>query len=234
MNKEKVIIFDSATLIGFAMNGLLPELSKLKESFSGRFIIPFEVKQEIIDTPIGIKKFELQALKLSNLLKKGILETPESVGIENTEISFMTKKLMNKANKLFFSKKREVKLIGLGETSCLSLSKLLTDKKVENILATDERTVRVLCENPHNLKDLIERKIHSRIEINEDNFDSFKGFKFIRSTELIYIAYKKGLVDLSEDKRILDALLWALKSTGCAISSEEIEEIKNLAKREGF
>jgi hypothetical protein len=230
---EKVIIFDSGTLISFAMNGLLPELVKLKEIFNGKFIIPIEVKKEIIDTPIEIKKFELQAMKLKDLFSRNILETPNSLDIKQKDISKITLELLNKANTLLVSKNKDVELISSGETACLALSKILSDRKIDNLIAADERTIRVLCENPRNLKNLMERKLHSKVEFKKENFEEFKGFRFIRSTELIYIVYKKGLIELKEEK-LLDALLWALKSTGCAISTEEIEEIKSIAKREGF
>ena len=43
----------------------------------------------------------------------------------------------------------------------------------------------------------------------------------------MYIAYKKGLVRI-KDKKILDAILYALKFKGCSISTDEIERIKKL------
>ena len=58
-------------------------------------------------------------------------------------------------------------------------------------------------------------------------FERYKKFKVIRSTELIYVAYKKGLVKL-KGKLVLDALLWALKFKGCSISGDEIREIKKI------
>jgi hypothetical protein len=229
--EDKAIIFDASTLIGFAMNGLLVELSNLKQIFKGKFIIPHEVQNEIVDKPLNIKRFELQALKLRELIHLKILETPDVLGLSKEEISTKTKELMDKANNMFFTRKREVHLIDVGETAALAVSKILTEKKIKNVLAVDERTARILCEDPRKLKELMERKIHARVELKKDNFDTFKGFKFIRSTELIYIAYKKKLVRLTGDGRVLDAYLWALKSTGCAISPEEIEEIKSLEKR---
>ena len=57
----KAIIFDSGTLISFAINGLYEELKLLKAKFDGKFIITDEVKAEIIDKPINIKRFELEA-----------------------------------------------------------------------------------------------------------------------------------------------------------------------------
>ena len=229
--KEKCIVFDSGTLISFAMNGLFLEFSKLKEIFKGRFLITKEVKREIIDVPLGIKKFELQALKLNDLVDRGVLELPESVGISSKKVSTLAESLLSKANKVFFAKKKEVKIVSPGEISCLALSKVLTDKGFKNILAVDERTIRLLCENPEKLRELLERKLHSKVEMKEKNLESFRGFSFIRSTELAVIAYENNFILLKNNDLLLDALLWALKSTGCAISSEEIEEIKALEKK---
>jgi len=117
----------------------------------------------------------------------------------------------------------------LGETACLVLSRILTNKKIPNLLVIDERTTRMLSEKPQNLKKLLQKKLHVRVDIKKENLKQFKGFKIVRSCELIYIAYKNNLVRM-KDKRVLDALLYALKYKGCAISTEEIESIKKLDK----
>jgi len=168
------------------------------------------------------------------LIDRGILEFPENIGINSKEVSKLSNLVMSKSNNVFFAKKKEVKIVSPGETSCLALSKILNEKGFENILAVDERTIRLLCESPEKLRELLERKIHSKVELREKNLDFFKGFSFVRSTELIVIAYKNNFILLKNNDLLLDALLWALKSTGCAISIEEIEEIKSLEKREGF
>ena len=72
---------------------------------------------------------------------------------------------------------------------------------------------------------LMEGKLHTTILSRTENYKRFKDFKFIRSTELMYVAYKKGIVS-SKDPKILDAILYALKFSGAAISDEEIAEIK--------
>ena len=69
----KAIIFDASTLISFAMNGLLREIVGLKKIFKGKFIITKEVKSEVIDRPIKIKRFELEALKIQQLIAPGRL-----------------------------------------------------------------------------------------------------------------------------------------------------------------
>ena len=43
---QKVLIFDSGSLISLSINGLLEELKKLKKIFNGEFIITKEVKKE--------------------------------------------------------------------------------------------------------------------------------------------------------------------------------------------
>ena len=85
----------------------------------------------------------------------------------------------------------------------------------------------MLCERPENLRDLFQRKLHTRINSKKENFKLFKGFNFIRSTELIYVAYKKGIIKMN-DGLVLDALLYAMKFKGCAVSDYEISEIKKL------
>ncbi len=228
MNPKKVIIFDAGTLISISTNGLFHEFVKLKKAFDGKFIITPQVKKEIIEKPLKVKRFELEAMKFKNLLKHKIIELPSSINITSSEISKKTKEMKEIANNLFISKKGgNIKVISDGETSCLALSSILKERGVENLIAMDERTARVLVEEPSNLKELLEKKMHTKIKLNKKNFQKFKGFKIIRSAELMYLAWKKGLVDL-EDGNVLDALLYALKYKGCAISRDEIDKIKKI------
>ncbi len=227
MVSEKAIIFDSSTLISFSMNGLFQELRGLKEMFNGHFIVTKEVKEETIEKPITIKRFELEALRMQELLSEGVLEDPSCLGIKDKEISALTNKILSQANSLLYSEKRDVEIIGKGEASCLALGRILNDKKIKNIVAVDERTTRILGESPEDLVKLLESKMHTRIKMNKKDFDFVKGLKFVRSSELIYVAYKKGIIKLKKELA-LDALLYALKFKGCAISDEEIEEIKGL------
>src|SRR6056297_3253896 len=157
---EKVLIFDASSLISIAMNGLLHELKELKKIFPGKFIIPKEVKQEAIEKPLKIN---------------------------DEEISKETTNMLNIANSTFLKNgKKEIHLIDLGETACLVLSRILTNKKIPNLLVIDERTTRMLSEKPQNLKKLLQKKLHVRVDIKKENLKQFKGFKIVRSCELIY------------------------------------------------
>jgi predicted nucleic acid-binding protein len=218
----KYIIFDSGPLINFAMNGSLYILERLKKEFDGDFLITKEVKQEIIDTPLTIKKFELEALQLKSLYDRGIIKLADITPQQVDELRKKRDEITNTANTTFKTKKRYIHLIDKGESAVLALSKIINP----NLIVVDERTTRILCENPENLKKLLEKKLHTSVIANKKNYSYFKDYKIIRSTELAYIAYKKEFFDI-KDSRILEAILYGLKYKGCSISEEEIEEIKN-------
>ena len=220
----KVIIFDSGTLISFSMNGLLDVLKDLKGIFNGRFLITEGVKKEIIDKPLTIKRFELEALKLKQLLEEGIIELPEAIGVGQDEINRGAEEILEVSNKTFFGGGKDIEIIHFGEAESLSLSKILTKKGIDNVIAIDERTTRVLVEKPENLKKILGKKLHIQINSKNENYNFFKGYKIIRSPELAYVAYKKGLIKI-RDQRLLDALLYAMKFKGAAISGDEIREI---------
>jgi len=219
---NRAIIFDSSTLITFAMNGLLDVLRELKKVFDGNFYITPDVKKEVIDRPMTITRFKLEALKIQGLVEEGVLEVSNEL-----EIPKRTKEILNIANNIFQGKDKEIKIVSSGEISCLALSKILSEKNILNAIAIDERTTRMLVENPEKLEGFLERKMHTKITSEKNNFEIFKGFKIIRSAELVYIAHKKKLIKMGNGE-LLDALLWAVKFKGCSISNDEIREIKKL------
>jgi hypothetical protein len=102
----------------------------------------------------------------------------------------------------------------------------------------DERTARMLLENPTSLLKLLGEKLHCRVDSDEESIKSFqnelKDVQVIRSTELVAIAYRMGLLNeylveksrLVENprKRLLDAALWAVKVRGCSVSKKEIDK----------
>jgi hypothetical protein len=220
----KYIIFDSGPIINFAMNSLLPVLRKLKKEFNGEFLITKEVKQEIIDTPLNIKKYELEALQIKQLFDEGVIRHANLTVQQIDELRIKREEIMNMANTTFYSKNHPIHLIEKGESAALALS-LMT--KEPNVVAIDERTARMLCENPENLRKLLQKKLNTNITANKKNYEFFGQFKIIRSTELAYIAFNKGLMDI-KDKKTLEAMLYALKYHGCSISEDEIVEAKVL------
>ena len=182
----------------------------------------------MIEKPLTIKRFELEALRVNALLQDGVLEMPSVIGIEDSELDLRTSYYRDLANVTFQAKGKDIHIIDSGEASCLGLSELLTKRKIENIIAVDERTTRLLGEKPDNIRELMKRKLHTEISSKKENYKFFKGFRFIRSTELMYVAWKKGLIDVKGNGVVLDALLYALMFKGASINPDEIREIKGM------
>ncbi|MEK6928774.1 MAG: hypothetical protein AABW65_02365 [Nanoarchaeota archaeon] len=223
----KALIFDSGILINFSMNGILYILEELKKVFPGKFIITNYVKYETIAKPIGIQRFELGALKIQGMLDAGILELPESLNVKEKEIEAGTKELMFIANHCMGAREQWIEIVSEAEMSCLALSKILSERGIENIIGIDERTTRILCEDPMQLERIMSEKLHQKVTLVSDKLDIFSEFKFVRSSEIAYVAYKKNLVHLN-GKKVLEALLYATKYKGSAISFEEIDILKKL------
>jgi hypothetical protein len=224
---KKAIIFDAGTIINFSMNSLMELFADLKNIFDGSFLITEDVESEVVKRPLRVKKFELSALRVQQLIKDNILELPYSCGVRRQEIEKRTQEFLDIANRTFIAGNKYLHLIDLGEASCLALSEILSRKGVDNVIAIDERTTRMLCENPENLRMLLESKLHTKIKAKAQNFPEFKNFRIIRSTELAYIAYKNNLVNFGNGS-LLDALLYAIKYKGCSVSVDEIEQLKRL------
>lgn len=220
----KYIIFDSGPLINFSMNSSLHLLRKLKKVFNGKFLITEKVKTETMDYPERIRRFELGALQLRSLFKEGVIELPKFNQEQREQLKKESKEIMTIANSTFVAKGKNLPLIHEGEATTLALACVLKD---QNVIAIDERTIRMMCENPENLRKLLQKKLNTPINANRENYDFFRKFKIIRSTELVYIANKKKLFDL-KDPRALKAMLYAMKYKGCSVSKEEIEQMSRL------
>lgn len=223
----KAVIFDSGALINLSMNGLLYILKDLKKLLKGKFLITEDVKYEVIDRPSNIKKYELGAIRIQELLDEGILELPQAMGISNEEIKSERDLFMNLANSSVEADNKWVNIVSNGEMSCLALSSELSKRDINSIIAIDERTTRILAEKPENLEKIMENKFHYPVKVHLDKLTIFSKFKFLRSSELVYVAYKKGILGIKGPK-VLEAALYATKFSGSAISFEEVEILKKL------
>ncbi len=223
----KALIFDSGTLINLSMNGLLDILDSLKSKFDGKFIITLPVKYETIDRPMKVQRFELGALRVRQLMQRGVLELPEAFKINNEELEQLTSILLEKANHIIQVNDNWVDIVSEAEISCIALSSMLKEQGIETLIAIDERTTRTLCENPHMLERLISDRMHQWAKVTASDLSEFRGHQFIRSSELVYVAHKKGVLGVT-GKQALEAALYATKSKGSAISYEEIEVMKKI------
>lgn len=223
----KALIFDSGTLINLSMNALLDILERLQQHWNGVFLITPQVKSEIIDRPLKVHRFELGALRIQQLFNQSILKLPEALAVNRQELEQTTTHLLEAANHTLQIKGSWLEIVSEAEMSCIALAKLLHKKGVETLIAIDERTTRTLCENPRMLEQLISDRMHQWAKVTAADLSEFQEYRFIRSSELVYVAYKKDLLGL-QGKQALEAALYATKSKGAAISYEEIEALKKL------
>ncbi len=223
----KVLILDSGPLINFSLNSFLYLFEALKEQSGVRLVITPSVKREIVDRPIGIPRFELGALRLRDLISRGVIELPDVFGVKESEINERTHEYLEKANHFVRAQGKWISIVSEAEMSCLALSKILSEKGIENLVAVDERTTRMLCESPKSLEEMIGQRIHKRVSLARTSLSEFKSFKFVRSTELIYVAFKKGLLRI-KDPLALEAALYASKYHGSSTTFEELKVLQKL------
>ena len=208
------------------MNGLLNVIERLKEKFDGEFVITPGVKHEVIDRPMKINKYKLEALQVKQLLDKGIFRHCYEI-VSAQKLDIETKRILKIANSSLRSLNsgEKINLIHEGEASCLAFANLCS---CDSVIVIDERTTRLIGEAPKNLEKMMEKKLHTSLQANPESLKFFRKFRFIRSSELLFVAFKKGLIPLKKDKQTLEALLYGVKYKGTSISEQEIEEMKKM------
>lgn len=183
--------------------------------------IPKKVEFESIVRPYGIKEYELNALRIKMALEKKWLK---SMQLE-PEFYQLAQKIKNTANSCFIVHGRPFVLIQDGEAETIALLKQLNSR----LLVIDERNTRMLIEDINGLKAYLERKI-GIVQLDEKSIQEFQrmveGIKVCRSTELIALAFEQGFLDeeLEKSRDSLEAALYAVKYSGCAVSEQEIRE----------
>lgn len=236
--REKSIVFDTSAIISLASNNLLWILGELKKKFRGHFYIPGAVRYEIIDSPLQSKRFKLEAMQVLAEVAKGNLEIYDHSAEVEKEIT----DLSGIANSIFMARGNYIRIAHKGELGTVALAKHLQS----DAIVVDERTTRVLIEEPQKLAQLFETKLHTPVTINKGSLAAFQervnSLPVLRSSELGIIAFEMGLFDRYALKgeeayvdnpklNVLDGVLWGLRLRGCAISTEEIDAILKL---EGF
>ena len=222
------LVFDTSSIISLSTNNLIGTLEPLKKQFNGRFLITTSVHQELIENPLNSKRYKLEALMIEDLFKKGILEVYEDYNIKKEASD-----LLDLLNSIFTSKNQNIKILDLAEVESL----ILAQKIQSEAYVVDERTMRLIVENPAIIGNILKKKLHTKIDIDYGNLQKikklFKNVKIIRSIELMLVAYKMRLFDqyTSRDKKksqeFLDGLLWALKLHGASITEDEINQLLN-------
>lgn len=225
------IIFDTGPLISLATNNLLWILKGLKTHLNGEFYMTPAVKREAVTRPLETKKFKLEAIQLLKNINEGVIKELDMPNADEVL------KMLDVANNIFFAHDNPIKIVHYAEMEVL-MSALTYNA---NTIIIDERTTRLLVDDPMRIKKRLEKKLHTKIDVDKDNLDiikkKFKGLNMLRSVELTVVAFELGIIDEYLVKgvknikhELLEGLLWGLKLKGCSIREEEIDTILKYEK----
>ncbi|PIN98761.1 MAG: hypothetical protein COT90_02560 [Candidatus Diapherotrites archaeon CG10_big_fil_rev_8_21_14_0_10_31_34] len=218
------LIFDSSSIISIAQNCLMKVLENLSKKTKNQFVMTKGVEFESVLKPLTINKFELNALRIKRSIDLGWFK------VEKNEVN--SEKIEELANNIFFAENTPIKIIHKGEAEALALYKKLN----ASVLVIDERTTRMLIEEPKNLEKKLKFHYRKKIKLNKANLKKFSSFvgkvNIVRSAELITKAFDLGCFEgeLDSSKKSLEASLFALKFNGCAVSIEEINDYLSAVK----
>jgi hypothetical protein len=118
----------------------------------------------------------------------------------------------------------------LGEAECLAIFASAS----AHMLLVDEKTTRLLVENPHKLRETIQVRNSEGVRLDQGRRDEFgsltRDVACLRSSELLAFAYSKGYFDdyrnLKDDA--FKASIYALRDSGCGLAASELVEYDNL------
>ncbi|HIH09207.1 MAG TPA: hypothetical protein HA254_00900 [Candidatus Diapherotrites archaeon] len=219
---KKSFVLDSSSIITIADNCFIRVLRHLSEKEGIEFIIPASVYAESVTTPLAIKRFEFSAVRIRDAVEDGYIRvagtTPALEGRIN-EIESHTRDLCSCSG-------RRIILLQRGEIETLALLKELGS----DVLVIDERTTRMLLEEPSALGNFLRKRHRCDVKLDRDSLSYFRrGFgniKVFRSVELISLAYEDGSFEkeVHKSRQALEAALYAAKFAGCSVSFEEIKK----------
>lgn len=215
-----MIVADSSSIISLALNCM----SCVFKELGVEVTITPEVYDEIITKPAKSRKYALEALRIKKLAGDGIISTV-------TADTALTEKLLDISNSIFEVKGKPLKIIHRGEAEAVVLVKSLN----ADALLIDERTTRLLIEDPTELMNFLSGRSREKIRLNKLRLNELSALipkvPIIRSTEVAAVAYESGVLEKmlgSKGVRVLDACLSALKYSGCAVTWGEIDEYKRI------
>jgi predicted nucleic acid-binding protein len=219
-------MFDSGPIISLTTTNMLWILEELKKNFGGSFSMPLGVKHELVDRPLETRRFKFEALQVQSLIERGIINV-----INDPVVQQKAQQLLNLANSVLSAHGQNIKIVQIGEMETLAAALLFK----ADAIVIDERITRTLLENSKGLQQLMEKRLHMQLKLNEKALHDFEEqtsrITIIRSIELVTIAYEQGLLDKfvvklpNARRELLESILWGVKLNGCSVTEDEIDTI---------
>jgi hypothetical protein len=221
---QRNIICDSSALISLSDTCNIWVLKFLAGQGIKFFITP-AVKLEIVARPLAIRKYAFSAVRLQKNILDGTLEL-----ITSNSLHGRTAQVMGAANNLLSAGRKPLALIQDGEAECLAIFSSAS----AHALLIDEKTTRLLVENPQRLRESIEAEHDEKISENRERLAQLseitRGITCMRSCELLAYAYNKGFFDEYGQKKqeAFRAAIYSLREAGCGMTSAEIAEYEKM------
>jgi hypothetical protein len=228
-------VVDSSVIISCAGNCLMWIFDELnKKGF--RFVVPKGVEQEVIYSGLHSQKFKLESIRV---MRHFITKTFEVVEGNYEDFS---SKLLSYANSSFRVKNKAIKILQDTDAQVAALAKQIN----ADCILTDERTLRLLIENPDSLLGLMQHRLHINLEVDQKAVHQFQqevgDIPVFRSVDIAALAISQGIFDemiettkeydKDSAKDTIEGILLALRFAGCGVSFEEINEYVNILLRE--
>ena len=208
------IAVDTGPLISLSSTCLLNLLDELPFDF----YVPPAVVDESYRAPMHTKQYRFSALRIHDYVLEGRLRTRD-LGKDGVAL---VEEFTRLANSAYVARHRPLRIIQRGEAEAIILA-----KQLDGVLLVDERTIRLLIEDPDELKYLLERRTGQNIRHNKDLTDRIQEIAgdvlMLRSADLVAYAYEEGYFG-KKGKDFIEAVLYALRYAGCAISEQEIQD----------
>ncbi|NPA77123.1 MAG: hypothetical protein GXN93_05225 [Candidatus Diapherotrites archaeon] len=208
------VALDTGPLISLSSTCLLWLLDKLPMDF----YVPPAVVDESYRAPMHTKQYRFSAMRIHQYIVEGRLRR-EDLGKQGEAL---VEEFTRIANSAYVAHHRPLRIIHRGEAEAIILAKIM-----DNVLLVDERTIRLLLEDPEELKYLLERRTGAHIRHNRDMTERLQEIAgdvlMLRSADIVAYAYEEGILG-PKNKEYIEAALYALKYAGCAISEQEIQE----------
>ncbi len=225
----KKIIFDSGPIISLTTNNLLFILDELKKKQEIDFFITPAVYKELVERPLSSKKYKFEAMQVIDCINRGVLKI-----FEDPRLKDETMDILSLANNLYFAQDTFVTIVHYAEIETVAAYRIMG----ADAIVVDERTTRILAEDPNRLQQIMENKLHTKVNLETEKLEKFKkrlgDISIVRSVELVAVAFEKGVLDRfipkilnlkDSENELLESVLWAVKLNGCAVSEEEIDTI---------
>ncbi|MFH0834885.1 MAG: hypothetical protein V1881_00910 [Candidatus Micrarchaeota archaeon] len=213
------VLCDSSSLIALAETCNVEALEFLTQRTRARFLITTGVRDEIIARPLNIRQYAFSAVRLRNMVERGVLEVTEADAAK-------TEAIMTDANNAYAIGGRQATILHRGEAECLASAR--------GALLIDEKTTRLLVEDPEKLRASMDVEYRQSVKVDKQRIASFrektKGTVIIRSSELLAIAHKKGFFFGFGERadEAFHSALYSLRQSGCSISGHELEEYQKV------